>query len=70
MKRKRAIKIRKGLVGKRAYRVSKVWRLGFHAFLNGEDFTIRLCYLRDWKGTHYIQLEIKVREELNCCNHS
>lgn len=60
------IKITKNRVGRRAYRVSKVWRLGFHAFLNGEDFVIRLCYLRNRQGTHYIDMSIKVRKKLEC----
>lgn len=40
------IKLEKNVVGRNAYRVSKVWKLGFHAFLNGDDFILRFCYLR------------------------
>lgn len=54
-------------VGRKAYQVSKVWKLGFHVFLNGEDLIFRICYLRNKKGTHYIQLSIKVKECLETC---
>ncbi len=43
------IKLEKNVVGRNAYRVSKVWKLGFHAFLNGDDFILRFCYLRTKK---------------------
>ena len=58
------MKITKNKVGKNAYQVFKVWKLGFHVFLNGEDLVFRICYLRNEKGTHYVQMSIKVREEL------
>ena len=58
------MKITKNKVGKNAYQVSKLWKLGFHVFLNGEDLVFRICYLRNEKGTHYVQMSIKVREEL------
>lgn len=62
------MKITKSRVGKNAYKVSKVWKLGFHVFLNGENLVFRICYLRNEKGTHYVQLSLKVRKELNCAN--
>lgn len=40
------IKIKKGLIGRNAYLVSKVWKLGFHSFINGDDYILRICYLR------------------------
>lgn len=40
------IKIKKGLIGRSAYLVSKVWKLGFHSFINGGDYILRICYLR------------------------
>lgn len=55
------IKLEKDYVGRNAYRVSKVWKLGFHVFLNGENLIARLCYLRTKRHTHYIQASIKVR---------
>ena len=55
-----------GYVGKNAYKVSKVWRLGFHAFDNGEDFIVRLVYFRNSHATYYIQLSIKVRQVCEC----
>lgn len=61
------IRFYKGRVGRRAYEVCKVWKLGFHVFLNGEDLTFRICYLRNKKGTYYVQLSIKVKENLGCC---
>lgn len=61
------IRTRKGCVGRNAYQLSKVWKLGFHAFLNDEDLILRLCYFRSKKCTYYIQLEIKVRETNHCC---
>ncbi len=54
------IRLEKNVVGRNAYRVSKVWKLGFHAFLNGDDFILRFCYLRTQKHTHYIQASAKV----------
>ena len=43
-------------VGKDAYKVSKTWRLGFHVFSTDHFHTIRLCYLQNESGTHYIEL--------------
>lgn len=43
-------------VGRKAYKVSSVWRLGFHAFKTEHDYIFRLCYLRNKNGTHYIQV--------------
>ena len=65
-----SIKLQKGCVGRNAYRVSKVWRLGFHTFFNGEDFVSRLCYLRTKKHTHYAQVAVKVRNkgDVNECS--
>ena len=59
------IKLKKDKVGRRAYQVSKVWKLGFHVFINGEDLIFRVCYLRNKRGTHYIQLSVKIKE---CCD--
>lgn len=56
----------KGKVGSKAYTVSKVWKLGWHIFLNGEDLIFRFCYLRNRKGTHYIQFSIQIRKQLDC----
>lgn len=61
------IKFRKDKVGRYAYEVSKVWKLGFHAFINGEDLIFRICYLRNKSGTHYIQWSVKIREKVECC---
>jgi hypothetical protein len=60
------IKFYKGRMGRKAYVGSKVWRLGFHIFVNGENLIFRLCYLRNKKGTHYVQLSVKIKEELDC----
>jgi hypothetical protein len=59
-------KFEKGKAGRNAYQVSKVWKLGFHAFICGEDLVFRICYLRNKSGTHYVQLSIKIRECLDC----
>lgn len=53
-------------VGRNAYKVSKVWRLGFHAFNNGNDFIIRLVYFRNSHATYYMQLSVKVRNICDC----
>lgn len=58
------MKIFKGRVGRNAYKVSKVWKLGLHIFINGEDLIFRICYLRNKNGTYYIQLSVKIKEEL------
>ena len=63
---KEFIKFYKGKVGKNSYMVSKVWKLGFHVFMNDGDLVFRLCYLRNKKGTHYIQLSKQIRERLEC----
>lgn len=55
------LKIYKGKAGKNAYKVSDVWRLGFHYFINGGDKILRFCYFRG-KDTHYIELAYKFRE--------
>lgn len=62
----KSITFNKGEVGENAYKVCKVWNLGFHVFLNGGDLIFRLCYLRNKKGTHYIQTSVKVKESLDC----
>ena len=59
-------KFYKGKVGIKAYTVSKVWELGAHIFLDGEYLVFRVCYLRNEKGTHYIQFSIKVKKQLEC----
>lgn len=58
----------KGKVGKNAYKVCKVWKLGFHVFLNDEDLFFRVCYFRNKKATYYIQISVKVKEKLECNN--
>ena len=58
----------KGRVGREAYKACKVWKLGFHVFLNGGDLIFRVCYLRNKKGTHYIQMSVKARECLATSN--
>jgi hypothetical protein len=60
------MKFYKGKAGRNAYKVAKVWKLGFHVFVNGGDLTFRLCYLRNKNGTHYVQLSVKIKEELDC----
>lgn len=60
------IKLKKDKVGRLAYQVSKVWKLGFHVFINGEDLIFRVCYLRNKRGTHYIQLSVKIKEHCDC----
>lgn len=59
-------KIRKDKVGRNAYKVSKVWKLGLHIFGNGEDLIFRICYLRNKHGTHYVQLSVKIKECGDC----
>lgn len=56
----------KDKVGKDAYLVSKTWRLGFHAFRTEHFSTLRLCYLRDKRGTHYMEIT-KERRCYNTC---
>ena len=58
----------KGRAGRESYKACKVWRLGFHVFLNDGDLIFRVCYLRNKKGTHYIQMSVKVREKLAVAN--
>ena len=53
------VKLEKDVVGRNAYRVSKVWKLGFHGFVNGGYYVIRFCYLRTKRYTHYIQASFK-----------
>ena len=55
-----------GKVGRNAHKVSKVWKLGIHAFTNDTDFIFRICYLRTIKATHYWQFFIQIKEN-NCC---
>lgn len=63
------IKIKKGLIGRNAYLVSKVWKLGFHSFINGGDYILRICYLRTKKHTHYVQVSFKTKDigEIDQC---
>ena len=55
-----------GKVGRNAHKVSKVWKLGIHAFMNDTNFIFRICYLRTIKATHYWQFFIQIKEN-NCC---
>ena len=48
-------------VGQDAYKISKTYRLGFHAFRTEHFSILRLCYLRDKRGTHYVEIIIKGR---------
>lgn len=57
------IKFQKGRVGSNAYKVSKVWKIGAHVFMNGGDFIARLCYLRTETCTHYIQVSVNFDEK-------
>lgn len=60
------IKIKKGLIGRNAYQVSKVWKLGFHSFINDCDYILRICYLRTKKHTHYVQVSFKTKDIGEC----
>ena len=64
--RTQMIKIKKGLMGRNAYQVSKVWKLGFHSFINGSDYILRICYLRTKKHTHYVQVSFKTKAIGEC----
>ena len=46
----------KGKVGSKAYELSNVWRLGFHAFKTEHDYVLRLCYMRTKRGTYYVEI--------------
>ena len=61
------IKFRKGRVGRYAYQLVKVWKLGLHIFINEDDLIFRICYLRNKNGTYYIQWSVKIRETGDCC---
>ena len=50
-----------GKVGRTAYKLSKIWKLGIHAFMNDTDFIFRICYLRTAKATYYWQVLIKIK---------
>ena len=50
-----------GTVCRYAYKVSKVWKLGIHAFINDTDFVFRICYLRTSKATYYWQFFIQIK---------
>lgn len=56
-----------GKVGRNAYELSKVWKLGVHAFMNDGNFILRICYLRTKKATYYWQFHVKVKNEY-CCS--
>ena len=60
------IRFDKGKVGMNAYKVCKVWKLGFHVFLNDGDLIFRICYLRNKKGIHYVQMAVRVRKSIDC----
>lgn len=46
-----------GTVGRNAYKVSKVWKLGFHLFEHNGCKVFRICYLRTNNKTYYFQYE-------------
>ena len=50
------MEIYKGKAGQNAFKVDDVWRLGLHAFKTEHDYILRLCYMRNKSGTHYIQI--------------
>lgn len=44
-------------VNAKAYKVSNVWKLGFHFFETDDAFVFRVCFLRTRKRTYYWQFE-------------
>ena len=50
-----------GKVGRTAYKLSKIWKLGIHAFMNDTDFIFRIGDLRTAKATYYWQVLIKIK---------
>lgn len=52
-------------VGRKAYELSDVWKLGFHKFETSNGKIYRLCYLRTRHGTYYSQIEFE-KENLIC----
>lgn len=55
-----------GCVGNNAWKVSKVWRLGFHSFTDsmGTYRVIRLCFFRNKEHTFYAQFSWETRSQL------
>lgn len=51
-----------GSVGAGAYKISKVWRLGFHLFKNGSDLIFRICFFRSKRRTYYWQISKELRQ--------
>ena len=58
------IKLRVGIVGNNAYRLSKVWKLGIHLFECDHIKIFRVCYLRTNKHTYYLDISKKIGERV------
>lgn len=57
-----------GSVGRNAYKLTKVWRLGIHTFICDTDLIFRICYLRTKKATHYWQFYVQIKKNNCCCS--
>lgn len=55
-----------GSVGAKAYKVSQVWRLGFHLFRCDGDLVLRFCYWRNKHSTYYIQVSYTYKTQCYC----
>ena len=56
-----------GAVGRNAYKVSKVWKLGCHLFKSGGYLTFRICFLRTKEATYYWEVSAQIKKQLDCC---
>lgn len=56
-------------MGRNAYKVSNVWKLGFHVFHTSDGSkTFRLVYFRSKKHTYYCEISIARNNYNECCN--
>jgi hypothetical protein len=53
--------------GREAYKLHRVWRLGFHFFVIPEEAVLRFVFLRTREHTHYAELKIRNLVYENLC---
>lgn len=59
-----------GSVGALAYKLNKVWRLGFHLFECDTYLIFRICFFRSKYSTYYWQISKKIRKHCACMAES
>ena len=55
-----------GRVGASAYKLTTVWKLGFHLFECHADLIFRICFFRSRNHTYYWQVSKQIKGHYEC----